>query len=100
MANINERVFSRNSNSRLGLDSVGELPLGQWKLVRVSFDQIDGQQCLHLRRWRYDVKTRTMRPTSSGILLNVTQLPRLYDLIGRALGQARRQGLVFIGEPR
>jgi hypothetical protein len=41
-----------------------------------------------------------MRPTSSGILLNVTQLPQLYDLIGRAVGQVRRQGLSFIGETR
>ena len=40
------------------------------------------------------------RPTSGGILFNVTQLPQLYDLIGSALAQARRQGLVFIGEPR
>ena len=100
MTNVNERVFSRNRNSRLGSESVGELPLGQWKILRASFDQIDGQQCLHLRRWRYDVETRAMRPTSSGILLNVTQLPQLYDLIGSALAQARRQGLVFIGEPR
>jgi hypothetical protein len=35
-----------------------------------------------------------MRPTSAGLLINIGQLLQLYDLIGRALAQARRDGLV------
>jgi hypothetical protein len=82
---------------RLGLPSIGELPLGRQKVLRASFDQIDGQQRLHLRRWRYDIECRAMRPTSAGFLVNVSQLPQFYDLIGRALAQARRDGLVGTG---
>ena len=92
---MNSRTFKMmERNSRLGLPSIGELPLGQQKILRASFDQIGGQHRLHLRRWGYDYENRAMRPTSAGILVSVTQLPQLYDLIGRALAQARREGLV------
>jgi len=94
MTIIAQRALARNINSRLGLSSIGELPLGRQKVLRASFDQINGQQRLHLRRWGYDCENRAMRPTSAGLLINIGQLPQLYDLIGRALAQARRDGLV------
>jgi hypothetical protein len=92
---MNSKTFKTiGCNPRLGLPSIGELPLGPLKTLRASLEQIDGQQRLHLCRWGYDYENRAMRPTSVGILVSVNQLPQLYDLIGRSLAQARREGLV------
>jgi hypothetical protein len=97
MTDIRACGAGRNNNSRTGLQSIGELHTGPTRTLRASFDQIDGRTTLHLRRWRYSSESRAMRPTDAALLVNVAQLPQLYDLIGRALAQARRDGLVFVG---
>jgi hypothetical protein len=36
-----------------------------------------------------------MRPTAEALVVNVTQLPEFYSMIGAALAAARRQGLIY-----
>jgi hypothetical protein len=94
MTHLAARSAAINS-SRLGLNSIAELRLGEFRALRLSIEAINGRPAVHLRRWRLDSNARAMRPTAEALIVNVTQLPAFYSMIGAALAAARRQGLVF-----
>jgi hypothetical protein len=85
----------RPRNSRIGLDSIAELQLGENKALRCSIEPVNGRPSVHLRRWRLDPEARAMRPTAEALVVHVSQLAALYSMIGAALASARRQGLVY-----
>jgi hypothetical protein len=86
---------ARNNNSRLGLESIAELQLGESKSLRCSIQPVNGRPSVHLRRWRLDPEARAMRPTAEALVVNVTQLAAFYSMIGAVLAAARRQGLIY-----
>jgi hypothetical protein len=86
---------SVRNNSRLGVDSIAELRLGENKSLRCSIEPVSGSHTVHLRRWRLDPDARAMRPTAEALVVNLSQLAALYGMIGTALAAARRQGLVY-----
>jgi hypothetical protein len=90
---IRDAFGSRNRLSRTGQTSVAEMQLGDHKAFR--FEPVNGHQSVHLRRWAYDDETRGMRPTAAALMVDISQLPQLYSMIGAALAKARRDGLVI-----
>jgi hypothetical protein len=94
MTHLAARSAAINS-SRLGLNSVAELRLGEFKALRLSIEPVNGRPAVHLRRWRLNSNARAMRPTAEALIVNVTQLTAFYSMIGAALAAARRQGLIY-----
>jgi hypothetical protein len=94
MKHLAARASARNS-SRLGVDSIAELRLGEFKSLPLSIEPVNGRPAVHLRRWRLDPSARAMRPTAETLVVNVSQLAASYGMIGAALAAARGQGLIY-----
>jgi hypothetical protein len=78
---------------------VGSVSLGRGGALYANFYTDDINPKLRLCRWRPD-KAMQLRPTRSALTVQARDLPQLYDLIGRALAKARREGLVVTAADR
>ena len=99
--NILPRATSRKSLPNIPMLSgdIGAVTLGRGGAIRASFYTDDLNPKLRVCRWHPD-KAQQLRPTRSALTLQVRDLPQLYDLIGRALAKARRDGLVVTAADR
>lgn len=104
MTDYTARAGARNRLPALSIlgGDVGSVSLGRGGSIRASF-YVDGSDSsthkLRLARWVPD-RAQQQRPTRAALTVRASDLVPLYDLIGKALSQARRNGLVVTAADR
>jgi Transcriptional Coactivator p15 (PC4) len=70
-----------------------EWPLKNGETMRVSIDNYEGYDLVHIRRWQR-APNGQLYPTEKGAAIGIGQLPRVLKALRKVRAHARKMGLL------